>query len=255
MGVNIKNIKDNIDASAIILLPPYLKDVKDKDSVQKVVVAGILQGEFGFSSKANYSSPFYNETIAKVTGMVNQISTQLQGFFGDMKIPNISLTSIRQTIKTWTMTDNPVFACSLLFICTEDDQDVRVPVAMLQRAIYPKFQSIESIGSIGSGLYLTAPNNYQLLSSNQAGDFGITATGLCVLNIGTWFMARNLLLTGVDPKFSEQKNINGYPMWALVAVSFEPFRMMDLDEVITLYKGLDVTNLDKNNKFDGRNIR
>lgn len=242
--ITIKNIKQSKDASALILLPTADSNKKQYS------VSGIIQGEFGFSSKANYSSPFYNETLGKVSGMVNMISSGLQSFFGDLKIPNIALTSVRQTIKTWTMTDSPVFALSLLFVCTEDDDDVRVPVFLLQKTAYPTFQNIGESG-IGTALYMNAPNNYQVIPSQSKKDFGITANGLCLLSLGEWFIGRNLLLTNVDPKFSEEKNWNGSPMWALVSVAFEPFRMLDASDIQDMYPSL---NLD-NNKFSGRNLR
>lgn len=246
--LTLKNIKKNKDANAIIYLPLKKNDRDITTKIANRTVSGIIQGEFGFSSRANYSSPFYNETLGKINAMISQIGQGLNSFFGDLKIPSVSLTNIRQTIKTWTNTDSPVFALSLLFIATEPDDDVRVPIALLESCVYPKFGNIQQLGTLGSSLYLNAPNNYMLTPSNNR--HGISADGLTAFSISDWLFIKDLLLTNVDPKYCTKLTEAGYPLWALVSLSFEPFRMFDSEDIISIYSNIDLDI----NKFNGRGI-
>lgn len=181
-------------------------------------VSGFSMSEFNMSGNSSYSNPFENSAQQALSDKINQGAAAINSFFGT-SISQFQFKDIRQTISMWSASGKPSFTVSLLFIQTREFEpthgsSVLEPIKKLNAGVYPIVEGT---------LRISAPLGYTVK--------GDDVSNVSTLSIGRWFFARNLIMTGVTPTFSQEVVKNGAPLYAQVQVTFEPYRAVDINEV------------------------
>ena len=137
--------------------------------------------------------------------------------------------NLNQTVSQWTGSERFSFSLTLMFMATQPDDDVRVPVAILHRLALPSGQGRAFGTKFDYVLY--APNNYR---GNTQG-----ASGAVAVTIGTWFQTPSMFLVRtMNPLFSKTHLRSGLPQFAVVSITLETYRLVTADEVNAFFPAM-----------------
>lgn len=216
MGLDIDALIANSDSKVIITMP-----------AKGISVSGFVTEELSGSGQANYSDLFETssqESLSKSLTQLGVLASAGAAKFFDKQISfsQVQLVTREQTVAMYTGSSKPTFTIPLIFVALkpEPKQNPAIRVKRLLSAVYP------GLRDVGAGVkFLSAPMNYKPAFK------GNTATGTVSLAIGKWFLAMNMLITGVSYSFSKELTSLGFPLYGKVSVTFESYRVMTDKEV------------------------
>lgn len=185
-------------------------------------VEGIVTGNLAFGISNNFNTPLesqsqqsLSETLGGAQAAASNLA-QLLGYKG-LGLKPFTLTTVQQSVKTWTGNSLPVFNVPMKFIATKDTDDVRKIHAKLLSTVGSSFESFGLSANISPPLgYLPA---------------GMTAQGTIAVSIGTWFQATKQVMLNVEFTYSKEVIANGSPLFCEGTISFTPFRIISLKEL------------------------
>jgi len=227
---NIKNrITSKIDTGSNNLVKIIFK--KKTNTKTKLTNAagddlGVLSGSKIISCWVN-SDFEMNGTISSqplntmgLFSAAGKLSTYIQKAGGALKNQNLTEENLADVIglppagtqfggslfteEIWQSTNKPSFSLNLIFINTHPKDDIMMDCTYLMSSVLPSE-------------FTTMTMKPPIFFKDKTID----------VRVGDWFWAKDLLITGVNTKFSKEIIRNGQPLYATVAVSFRPFRMPD----------------------------
>lgn len=180
----------------------------------------------------------------------NQFETMYQGIGGTndlaqmatlvankaMQAKQFILRNLNQTVSQWTGSERLAFSLNLMFVAIEPGDDVMAPVQILQQLALPAQAGAPAFtGEVGKqvtafvnsalgGLVLNAPNGYGGTNSDVHGAVGIS--------IGQWWQTPKwFLVKSMNPTFSRARLRSGKPLYSIVGITFEAYRLLLASEV------------------------
>lgn len=209
--------RNNPNASVIIIGSIY----KGKS----IPITGVISQDFVFNTSANWGG-LNQDHNAK-----NYMSKLIEGWKGAMNRWNQThfeqgiLQWAGETVMKWEGTSPIAFNIPLIFVATRPDEDVLKNMILLQKGIFPTFES-PSNPLISS---MTAPNGYSVGDINNI-------QGRYQIKIGKWFSTPKLfIIDGVDFIISKEVTSFGRPLYVTGSVSFKSSRIMSFDEVQQMF--------------------
>jgi len=211
-------------AQAFISLPSATGVGTESSRIRAVVL-----GDFTISAGNDFNSPLATSALENLSQKANILKGAVQSGLNKAGVNKdlggqINFKNQAQTTLFWTGSKKPTFNLDLLFITLSRGYDVREEVLKLYESVFPT-KGLR-------GLTLNAPLGYDG-----------TGRGTFAVQLGTWFRARNLVMTSVNFTFSQSQTIiNGIPgqpddansrfapLYARGSISFEPFRDIFFNE-------------------------
>lgn len=195
------------------------------DGGKRVPITGVVSQDFSFNTSANWGA-LNQDHNAK-----NYISKLIEGWKGLMNrwegtaFSQGILQWAGETVSKWDGTSPISFSIPLIFVATRPDDNVLLNVVLLQKGIFPTFES-PSNPLVSS---MIAPNGYSVGDiNNTQGRYGI--------QIGQWFKTPQFfIITGVDFTISKEVIRSGRPLYAMGTVAFQSSRIMSYDEVSQMF--------------------
>jgi len=191
-------------------------------------VVGVISQELTFSASNAFNTPLesasqqaLSETLMGAQAAAGNIAAKL-GYKGGALSKPFTLRTVEQSVKAWTGSDLPVFNVLLKIVAMKETDDVRAAVANLLSSVSPTFQSF------GLSANVAPPLNYL--------PQGMTAQGTITVAIGRWFKAHQQVMMSVTPTFSRETIQSGAPLYCDVAISFTPYRMISVTELMGYIK-------------------
>lgn len=190
----------------------------------KISVACIMTSEFAIGGENTFNQPF--DILRKLQETVDVISMLTQSAADKaslgVHIPEFSVRSRLDSIRTWTNSSIPRFSASVVFIAGDGNNgvgtdDVRIPVKAILSAVYPSATNSISPGSYGT------PLGY--LPSTES------AHGTLQVSVGKWFLATEQVMESANFTFSKECTASGTPLFAVGQISFGPYRLITHDEL------------------------
>lgn len=229
-------------------------------------VFGYVMDDFQYAIGNRFETMFetMGGSLNEKAAMANQIAAAT-----GVDAKQFILRNLNQTVAQWVGSDRFSFQLTMLFLATSPKDDVRVPVQVLQRMMLPGQASSAIPGAVagaaagffgglarsrrtglagavaGAGLgalsgaaldafgggILTAPNGYNGNATTAHGAVGVT--------IGNWFRTPRWFVckTG-NPIFSKAHISTGRPLYAVVSIALESYRLLLVDEVAQFFPDL-----------------
>ena len=198
-----------------------------------------ISEDLGVSVSTNYSALF-EDTLDTAQEALNKVQLLASGtgLLEKARELGASFESARTPANltyTWTSSERPSFTANLVFITTRDDpsnmagqgnpQEKAVSLAALCLPGLPEGAGTGSLYQRPAGYQ---PDLLQSLVRSPAGTF--------TLSIGDWFEAPGLVLMSAEVSVSQQRMSNGWPLYAEVAATLEPYRMVSDAELASYFK-------------------
>lgn len=210
--LDLDALKDNPNAHVLVTGP-------------NVRVRGLITAPLSISAASRYTNVLESqaqESLSdKISGGLGAAGAALSVMgAGNLagSIPSFTLRTAEQSADTYQTSERPSFTVELIFVALRSNDDVRIPVSKLYKATMPTFSKQ------GAANFLQAPLGYQ--------SKGMSAQGTCAVRVGTWFQATWQLIKNVSFTFSREVTVNGYPLYASGSITFEPYRMISVDELL-----------------------
>lgn len=230
----IDALKNNPENQIHLVLPIKTEGIDVGSFVRDgdpTIITSFITQEFTIGGGNEWNSPLDSSQLKNLNQKLqlgktafNKISDVVD--FGGTDVPNIPTTQIQRVDLTdyyWVGSVRPTFPVRLTFIATGGNDDVRVPVQLLSRAVYP---------SATAGGFLNAPLNYD--SSNPL-------ASTITLFVGTWMNIPKLVVTNIAFEYSKEvvKLDNGTvaPLYAVGVVNLTPYRQPTADEIASYMSG------------------
>lgn len=203
----------------------------------RVVIAGLrpttgapgpltafMQNDLTMQGGNLYNNPFESAAQDKLNELGQKILPLAREILPSGLVPEggFQLKSFQQTILSWTGSQKPFFSLQLTFIAIRPTDDVTIPVKKIMSAVLPE----DKVGSI----FIGAPLSYGPKISLRGAKPSLNATGTLIVQLGKWFRAPGQVTRSAVPTFSQQTISNGKPLYAIVSVTFEPYRMISRAE-------------------------
>lgn len=231
---DIDGILQNPNAKVIIALPSgnqslrndRLNSTSSSSANRANAIVGFMTNELVFAGGSNYNNPFESQKVQGSIQAADNLNRAMQETaralgIGTESLPNINLRNISATVANWVSSEKPRFNISFMLIATRAAHDVRADYRRLLDTVYPIFTGI------GAGTTLNTPLNYEsVLGSN--GEIRVRNT--IAVSLGRWFRATGQVMKTVSATFSNEVTSSGYPLYAKVDCTFEPFRMISASE-------------------------
>lgn len=191
-----------------------------------------VQEDFQVGVSADFSAPFedfledYSRNIgqAKVLGAM---ASDTNVPFAD-KLQSINIDSARTTqmvTYTWVASDRPSFNATLVFISASRSDVPQYEVVSLAKLTQPRVEGVDT---------MQAPAGYRAGGRRRGGTGA--PDGTFTLEIGNWFEASGLVLRDAQMVISPQRMSNSQPLYAEVAVTLEPYRLIDEREFESYFR-------------------
>ena len=189
-----------------------------------------IQGGFQVGLSASYTAPF-EDMLEGITSLINKQEILSGGGISDFaeSALGFDLESARtpsQYTYTWTTSDRPSFSVPLVFITTSLDNtqqgNPQAQAVSLAKLCLPGLEG-------GNSPTFTRPAGYTPTNKKTKGIIK-QPPGTFTLNIGNWFSASGLVLLSAEIELSQQRMSNGWPLYAEVSVTLEPFRLISAEE-------------------------
>lgn len=178
----------------------------------KGTVKGFLQEPFVIGGTSEFNSAFESSLQNKLSEQLNAGKLAMNSLFGT-KFAQTQMKSLMQTIASWTGSQKPTFSLNLFFPAYRPDHDCTTFARILLRGVYPTGKNI-----------LKAPYDYAPEALEEP-------DGTCTVKIGLWFEAQYQILRTVTMTASKECMESGNPLYCEVAITFEPFRMINAEEL------------------------
>ena len=191
----------------------------DVDPYPKNTVKGFLRNDFNFTITSRYQSAFDQGALGDISGAVNAGTSVANGALGT-NIQNMQGKCLDLTVANWLGTDKPTFSITMLFVSYKPEINVINEVKKLMKGVLP----FKGMGNWS----LNAPLKYA--PKGAAG-----ASGCWTVRIGNWFVGPFMIMTSVAPTYSKEVVKDGQPLYADVAVTFEPYRLIDAKEFLSCF--------------------
>lgn len=186
-------------------------------------VVGILAQDVTLTGGSEWNSPDDTQSsmLGNASNGLNKAS-MLSNWLLGTSFTQQRVVAPADTTATWMNAQRPTFNLDMVFLAINESDDVRLSVAKLMKAAYPT----RSMG----GFRLTAPGGYSAAVDG-------TAKNTCIVEIGNYFRAPDMIIVNVTTTFSKSILKSGIPVRADVNVVVSPYRTPDKDEVAAYFTG------------------
>lgn len=192
------------------------------------LVTGFVSDDIQWGLGNHWEAPFLN--IGNAASAMAQALNQGANM-GGAGMEQLIVRNLTQTVSQWTGSERFSITLNLVFPATDPDDDVRVPVSILSRMVLPA-GSIADLGVMG--FTLRAPNNFRATGLNSAQSVG----GIGIA-IGNWFATPQMFVVRqMNPLFSKTPTRSGRPLFAIVSIALETYRMVVADEVVDFFPNM-----------------
>lgn len=182
------------------------------------IVSGFITSDFNFSGGSQWNDP---NSMAQ--GAIDEANAAINGAsrlfnLAGAQMGQQRLASPMDSVYTWQAATRPQLNIDIVVPAIREDDDVRAKVRSLLAAAYPERNFAG----------YSAPGGY---ATDAVGN----ASNTCILTIGNWFRAEDLVIEQVNASFSKAVMKNGLPRLASLAVTLSPFRIPDKEEVVNYF--------------------
>ncbi len=212
-----------------------------RESRNNTAVTGFVTEGFALTGGSDWNSPFESSAIKSLNEKINMAAVggkQLGGLIPGLdkvlgSVGHISLQEQGMTTLMWLGPQRPSFTLAMTFIAIRPEDDVRNPVRVLMRTVFPSIK--RRTAEEDPRLKRFAPPLGYTINSNGV------ARGTVTLAIGTWLRITHLVVRDVNAVFSKEtvkiNDTTSAPLYANVTIQFAPYKQptdRDIDKYLRL---------------------